>query len=291
MARSVRKKSDHPVAKYFQGCDGIADRCIEDKAELRGARGQCLHRLVGAAHPDIEGYVRILRVEAVKDRRHKTLDSCLETADVDAAGVEILQRGDMRFDARELTHHAVDLRKQNLSGGSEFHALSAAVKHWRTKLVLKLRDLAADRRRGDMKPVGCGADRTRVSGGAEVAKCGEIHMRHLHCAGRCTIGNIMVRRLKWRQYRFGSIVGLLLNPIKGECNAFHADAARSGHELYIQSAASGRHFTGPAEGSRRDRAPHQGLRFLEHGVAGSRQTRGSRKAVARRGFILSWSRI
>ena len=86
-------------------------------------------------------------MKAVQDWRHEALDRRLETVDVDISGLEVLQRRDVGFYARELAHHAVHLREKDFSGRGQFHALRVAIEDGRAKLVFELRDLSADSRR------------------------------------------------------------------------------------------------------------------------------------------------
>jgi hypothetical protein len=95
--------------------------------KIGNASGQCFHGFVGAGHSRIECHVRILRVKAVQDRRNEALDRGLEATDIDRAGLDVLQRGDMGFDPREFAHHAFEFLLQYFSRWRERHSLGPPV--------------------------------------------------------------------------------------------------------------------------------------------------------------------
>src|SRR5262249_29256047 len=104
----------------------------------------------------------------------------------------------------------------------------------------------------------------------------------------CVPGNSMMPRLILCQSAFGATMspGSATRP-KETAHGFLAHAARRGHELHVQPAATGRYVTGAPERAKRDCAAHQGLRLLAHGLARGRQKGGSREAVPGRRLLLS----
>src|SRR5262245_1338576 len=117
----------HQVAKDWRARDCVAVRWVGDESDLSRAGSQCLHRLVGAAHFHVERDARRLHTKAMQDRRDEALERSLEAADIDRAGLDIPQGGDMRFHARELAHHAFEFFSQDFSGWREHHPLGSAV--------------------------------------------------------------------------------------------------------------------------------------------------------------------
>jgi hypothetical protein len=69
----------------------------------------------------------------------------LKTIDVYGAGLQILQRRDMRFDTGEFAHHAFELCLKDLPGRRERHALGVAVENRRAQLMFELVNLPAYR--------------------------------------------------------------------------------------------------------------------------------------------------
>jgi uncharacterized membrane protein YccC len=78
--------------------DRVPNWRVENESDLGSANCQCFHGLVGAGHPHVKNHVRMLYVKAMQNRRDKALDRGLEGADIDHAGLDVLQRGDMTDD-------------------------------------------------------------------------------------------------------------------------------------------------------------------------------------------------